>query len=70
MPKKCVQDAVNLLLKNKVKLKNAKIKRAQELYNQGYIKSEILRMIMKIKLKKFTVHLGMRKNYQKKILMN
>ena len=29
------------------KLKNAKIKRAQELYNQGYIKSEILRMIIK-----------------------
>ena len=28
-------------------LKNAKIKRAQELYNQGYIKSEILRMIIK-----------------------
>ena len=25
MPKKCVQDAVNLLLKNKIKLKNAKI---------------------------------------------
>ena len=29
------------------KLKNAKIKRAKELYNQGYIKSEILRMIIK-----------------------
>ena len=29
------------------KLKNAKIKRAQELFNQGYIKSEILRMIIK-----------------------
>ena len=29
------------------KLKNAKIKRSQELYNQGYIKSEILRMIIK-----------------------
>ena len=28
-------------------LKIAKIKRAQELYNQGYIKSEILRMIIK-----------------------
>mgnify|MGYP003321558349 CR=1 FL=1 len=28
-------------------LKNAKIKRAQELYNQGYKKSEILRMIIK-----------------------
>ena len=28
-------------------LKNAKIKRAKELYNQGYIKSEILRMIIK-----------------------
>ena len=29
------------------KLKNAKIKRAKELYNQGYQKSEILRMIIK-----------------------
>ena len=29
------------------KLKNAKIKRAQELYNQGYSKSEILRMVIK-----------------------
>lgn len=29
------------------KLKNAKIKRARELYNQGYQKSEILRMIIK-----------------------
>ena len=29
------------------KLKNAKIKRAKELYNQGYRKSEILRMIIK-----------------------
>ena len=29
------------------KLKNAKIKRAQELYNQGYRKSEIIRMIIK-----------------------
>ena len=29
------------------KLKNAKIKRAKELYNQGYKKSEILRMIIK-----------------------
>jgi len=28
------------------KLKNAKIKRAKELYNQGYKKSEILRMII------------------------
>jgi len=28
-------------------LKNAKIKRAQALFNQGYIKSEILRMIIK-----------------------
>ncbi|MDC0569494.1 hypothetical protein OAO17_00995 [Candidatus Pelagibacter sp.] len=29
------------------KLKNAKIKRAKELYNQGYRKSEILRMVIK-----------------------
>ena len=29
------------------KLKNAKIKRAKELFNQGYQKSEILRMIIK-----------------------
>ena len=29
------------------KLKNVKIKRAKELYNQGYRKSEILRMIIK-----------------------
>jgi len=29
------------------KLKNAKIKRAKELYNQGYRKSEILRIIIK-----------------------
>ena len=29
------------------KLKNAKIERAKELYNQGYQKSEILRMIIK-----------------------
>ena len=29
------------------KLKNAKIKRAKELYNQGYRKSEILRTIIK-----------------------
>ena len=29
------------------KLKNAKIKRAKELYNQGYQKSEIMRMIIK-----------------------
>ena len=28
------------------KLKNAKIKRAKELYNQGYQKSEIMRMII------------------------
>ena len=28
------------------KLKNAKIKRAKELYNQGYRKSEIMRMII------------------------
>ena len=28
------------------KLKNAKIKRAKELYNQGYKKSEIMRMII------------------------
>ena len=29
------------------KLKNVKIKRAKELYNQGYRKSEILRMVIK-----------------------
>ena len=29
------------------KSKNAKIKRAKELYNQGYQKSEIMRMIIK-----------------------
>ena len=29
------------------KLKNAKIKRAKELYKEGYSKSEILRMIIK-----------------------
>ena len=29
------------------KLKNAKIKRAKELYNQGYQKTEIIRMIIK-----------------------
>ena len=29
------------------KLKNAKIKRAKEFYNQGYQKSEIMRMIIK-----------------------
>ena len=35
------------------KLKNAKIKRAKELYNQGYQKSEIMRMIIEeFKLKR------------------